>query len=79
MTAKPSPKRWLKESLKISGKVYHLYDFADTLHGAERLKREAISEGSASARVVLRKKAYMESYPSGKPLIQKVYAVYARG
>lgn len=71
-------KRWLKESLKISGKVYHLYDFADTLHTAERLKRMALSEGATSARVILRKKAYFEAYPSGKPLIQRVYAVYAR-
>jgi hypothetical protein len=69
-------KQWLKDELKINNKIYHLYDFSDEEWLAEKLKREALDEGATSAKIIVRKNAYFEKYPSGESYIQKVYAVY---
>lgn len=69
-------KQWLKESLKFNHKIFHLYDFSEDEHIAEKLKREALNEGATSAKIIVRKNAYFEKYPSGEGYTQKVYAVY---
>lgn len=69
-------KRWLKESLIFNHKVFHLYDFSDKEWVAEKLKREALDEGANHVKIVMRKQAYFEKYPSGEGYTQKVYAVY---
>jgi hypothetical protein len=69
-------KQWLKDSLTFNHKIFHLYDFSDEKWVAEKLKREALDEGVLSAKIVERKNAYFEKYPSGEGYMQKVYAVY---
>ena len=69
-------KQWLKESLKFNHKIFHLYDFSEEKWMAEKLKREALDMGATSVKIVERKNAYFEKYPSGEGYTQKVYAVY---
>lgn len=70
-------KQWLKEELKINNRIWFLYDFSEDEYIAEKLKSEVEFEGG-KAKIIVRKNAYFEEYPSGKGYTQKVYAVYAR-
>ena len=66
----------VEKKLTINKKLWFLYDFSEDEYIADKLKREVEFEGG-KAKIIVRKNAYFEKYPSGEGYTQKVYAVYA--